>query len=79
MNVNEFASPGMTIENMLSVCGGPVAATDPLLPDDIFMGNVGFLIRKLTATVTWAPAADRPIRPIKLVNMYGRYRIECGT
>jgi len=31
-----------------------------LLPDDIFMGNVGLLITKLTYTVTWAPAAARP-------------------
>ncbi|MEF8711649.1 MAG: hypothetical protein V5B38_23620 [Candidatus Accumulibacter propinquus] len=35
---------------------------DPLLPDDIFMGNVGLLITKLTYTVTWAPAAARPKR-----------------
>ncbi len=36
---------------------------DPLLPNDIFMGNVGLLITKLTYTVTWAPAAARPKRP----------------
>ena len=34
---------------------------DPLLPNDIFMGNVGLLITKLTYTVTWAPAAARPM------------------
>jgi len=44
--------------------GDLTTATDPLLPDDIFMGNVGFLIRKLTDTVTWAPAAARPMRPL---------------
>lgn len=27
---------------------GPLTATDPLRPDDIFMGNVGLLITKLT-------------------------------
>ena len=27
---------------------GLLSATDPLLPDDIFMGNVGLLITKLT-------------------------------
>lgn len=39
---------------------GLLSATDPLLPDDVFMGNVSLLIAKLTYTVTWAPAAARP-------------------
>ncbi len=43
---------------------GLLSATDPLLPDDIFMGNVGLPITKLTYTVTWAPAAARPFRPL---------------
>jgi len=33
---------------------------DPLLPDDVYKLFGGFLIRKLTDTVTWAPAAARP-------------------
>jgi len=43
---------------------GLLTAIDPELPDDIFMGNVGLLITKLTYTVTWAPAAARPMRPL---------------
>ena len=42
---------------------GWLTANDPLLPDDFVMDNVGFLIRKLTDTVTWAPAAARPLLP----------------
>lgn len=44
-------------------CHSSPSADDPLLPDDIFMGDVGLLIPKLTYTVIWAPAAARPKPP----------------
>lgn len=51
-----------------------MTASDPDLPDDIFMGNVGLLITKLTYTVTWAPAAARPEPPFGLEDSCDRYQ-----
>ena len=54
------------------LCTSAATAGDPLLPADLFMGNVGLPITKLTYTVTWAPAAARPLLPLAPFNFDGR-------
>ena len=55
---------GTAVAQTIKLSIASPSASDPLLPDDIFMGNVGLLITKLTYTVTWAPAAARPFRSV---------------